>query len=229
MSKADPDAKAVDEFDLIARLMRPLTDGAPEALDLLDDAAVLAPRPDEDLVVTADMIVEGVHFLSSDPLDLVAGKLLRANLSDLAAMGAEPYGYFLTIAWPARCGWSERRPSPRVCAAIRTLFGLRLLGGDTVSTPGPFTLSATMLGRVPAGRAVLRSGARPGDLVLVSGQIGDGWLGLQVALASGEKRGPAQRQERPGPLPNARASFGSVRGPSRRRACGGGRVRRTHR
>ena len=82
----------VDEFDFIARLMKPLTRGAPEALGLLDDAALIAPRPGFELVVTADMIVEGVHFLSSDPLDLVARKLLRVNLSDLAAKAAEPYG-----------------------------------------------------------------------------------------------------------------------------------------
>ena len=112
---------AVDEFDLIARLMRPLTDGAPEALNLLDDAAVITPRLGEDFVVTADMIVEGVHFLHSDPPDLVARKLLRVNLSDLAAKGAEPYAYFLTIAWPAPASAGPNgKPSPPACGATRT-------------------------------------------------------------------------------------------------------------
>src|SRR3989338_5579775 len=96
------------EFDWIARLLRPLTRGAPEALDLLDDAAVIPSRPGFDLVVTKDALVAGVHFLPDDPLDLVSRKLLRVNLSDLAAKGAEPYGYFLTTAWPARTTWDDR-------------------------------------------------------------------------------------------------------------------------
>src|SRR3954463_8040343 len=95
-----PVTSAPDEFELIARLLRPLTNGAPEALDLLDDAAVLPSRPGYDLVVTKDMIVGGVHFLASDPLDLVARKLLRVNLSDLAAKAAEPWGWFLAVSWP---------------------------------------------------------------------------------------------------------------------------------
>ena len=88
---------ALNEFEQIARLFRPLTRGAPEALDLLDDAAVLAARPGFDLVITKDAMVAGVHFLASDPFDLVARKLLRANLSDLAAKAAEPFGYFLIV------------------------------------------------------------------------------------------------------------------------------------
>ena len=87
-----------DEFDFIDRLLKPLAQGAPEALGLSDDAALIAGRPGYELVVTADAIVEGVHFLHSDPPDLIAGKLLRVNLSDLAAKGAKPYGYFLTAA-----------------------------------------------------------------------------------------------------------------------------------
>lgn len=182
MSGSDSHPEGVDEFDLIARLLRPLTDGAPEALGLLDDAAVLSPLAGQDLVISADMIVEGVHFLPSDPLDQVAQKLLRVNLSDLAAKGAEPYAYFLTIAWPARCGWLERQAFAAGLRRDQDAFGLKLLGGDTTATPGPLTASATILGRVAQGQAVLRSGARPGDLVLVSGCIGDGWLGLQAAL-----------------------------------------------
>lgn len=182
MSSTDPQDPSVDEFDLIAQLMQPLTDGAPEALGLLDDAAVLSPKAGEDLVVSADMIVEGVHFLPSDPMDTVACKLLRVNLSDLAAKGARPYAYFLTIAWPTRCGRREREVFAAGLRRDQDAFGLRLLGGDTVSTPGPLTASVTIVGCVPAGGAVLRSGAKAGDLLLVSGRIGDGWLGLQAAL-----------------------------------------------
>jgi len=193
MRKGSSKGRAVDEFDLIARLMRPLTDGAPEALNLLDDAAVITPRLDEDFVVTADMIVEGVHFLHSDPPDLVARKLLRVNLSDLAAKGAKPYAYFLTIAWPSGFGWPEREAFAAGLRRDQDAFGLKLLGGDTVSTSGPFTLSATMIGKVPAGQAVLRSGARPGDVLLVSGWIGDGWLGLQAALGRAKSTDEASR------------------------------------
>ena len=96
------------EFDWIARLLRPLTRGAPEALDLLDDAAILPSRPGFDLVISKDALVAGVHFLPDDPLDLVARKLLRVNLSDLAAKGAEPFGYFLATAWPTGASWDDK-------------------------------------------------------------------------------------------------------------------------
>jgi thiamine-monophosphate kinase len=172
---------ALDEFEQIAKLFRPLTRGAPEALDLLDDAAVLPQRPGFDLVVTKDAIVEGVHFLTGTPPDLIARKLVRVNLSDLAAKGAEPYGYFLAVSWPAGFGWPQREAFAEGLRQDGAAFGLALLGGDTTSTPGPLTLSMTMLGWVPAGGAVLRSGAKAGQLLMVSGVIGDGTLGLAAA------------------------------------------------
>lgn len=197
--KVRPEGSGVDEFDLIARLLRPLTDGAPEALNLLDDAAVLPARPGFDLVVSKDMIVEGVHFLPADPLDLVARKLLRVNLSDLAAKAAEPYAYFLAVAWPARCGWPEREAFAAGLRRDQDAFGISLLGGDTTATPGPLAASATVLGWVPAGGARLRSTARPGDMVLVSGVIGDGWLGLQAARGEIDAPGALQRYRLPEP------------------------------
>ena len=170
-----------DEFGQIARLFRPLTRGAPEALDLLDDAAAIPSRPGFDLVVTKDAMVQGVHFLAGEAPDLIARKLLRVNLSDLAAKGAEPYGYFLATAWTPEFGWPERQAFAAGLAADGEAFGLTLLGGDTVSTPGPLTLSLTMLGWTPAGAMVRRNSAKVGDLVMVSGTIGDGWLGLLAA------------------------------------------------
>jgi thiamine-monophosphate kinase len=170
-----------DEFEWIARGLAPLAEGAPEAFGLLDDAAAIPSRPGCDLIVSKDAIVEGVHFLPDDPPDLVARKLLRVNLSDLAAKGAEPYGYFLAIAWPENYGWSEREAFARGLAEDQARFGLKLFGGDTVATPGPLTASLTILGWTPAGRMVRRTGARPGDVVLVSGTIGDGFLGLLSA------------------------------------------------
>jgi thiamine-monophosphate kinase len=187
------------EFDWIARLLRPLTRGAPEALDLLDDAAVIPSRPGFDLVVTKDALVAGVHFLPDDPLDLVARKLLRVNLSDLAAKGAEPYGYFLSTAWPTGTTWADRERFARGLAEDGETFGLTLLGGDTTSTPGPLTLTATMLGWVPQGRAVLRRGARPGDRLAVSGPIGDGWLGLKAARGEIDSPVLADRYRLPTP------------------------------
>lgn len=170
-----------DEFDTIAALLRPLAEGAPEALNLEDDAAVIAGRPGFDLVVTKDALVAGVHFLADDPLDLVARKALRVNLSDLAAKGAEPYGYFLSIAWPKDADWSARESFAAGLAGDQAAFGLKLFGGDTVATPGPLTISVTMLGWVKAGEMVRRNGARPGDLLQVSGPIGDGVLSLAAA------------------------------------------------
>lgn len=178
MSAADP---GPDEFGQIAELFRPLTRGAPEAFELLDDAAAIPSRPGFDLVVTKDAMVEGVHFLAGEAADLIARKLLRVNLSDLAAKGAEPYGYFLVTAWPRDFGWARRRAFARGLAEDGETFDLVLLGGDTVSTPGPLTVSVTMLGWVPSGLMVRRGGGRAGDLLMVSGTIGDGWLGLQAA------------------------------------------------
>ena len=171
----------LDEFESIARLFRPLTGGAPEAADLLDDAAFLPARPGYELVITKDAVVAGVHFLPGTPPDLVARKLLRVNLSDLAAKAADPFGYLLAVAWPAAWGEADRQAFARGLAQDQALFGITLLGGDTVSTPGPFTASVTAVGYAPTGTAVRRRGARPGDLLFVSGTVGDGWLGLQAA------------------------------------------------
>ena len=203
----------IGEFELIQRYLKPLAAGAPGAFDLSDDAALLAPPPGRDLVVTADAMVAGVHFLADDPPDLVARKLLRVNLSDLAAMGAEPTGYLLAASWPESIGQvtgqdtrgptgeSEDRVEdegePWIAAfaaglaADQAEFGVVLLGGDTTRTPGPMTLSLTAIGSVPAGRCLRRSTARAGDLVFVSGSIGDGALGLEV-LRDGLPRLPPE-------------------------------------
>ena len=167
---------APDEFEQIARLFRPLTRGAAEAFDLLDDAAAIPSRPGFDLVVTKDALVAGVHFAPDDPPDIVARKLLRSNLSDLAAKGAEPYGYFLMTAWPADFGWEQRQEFARGLDEDGLAFDVILLGGDTVSTPGPLMVSMTLMGWVPSGSMIRRAGAKAGDLLLVSGPIGDGWL-----------------------------------------------------
>lgn len=168
------------EFETIRRLFAPLAH--PEwGRGLRDDVAVVPSKPGHDLVLTKDALVEGVHFLPTDPLDTVARKLLRVNLSDLAAKGAEPFGYLLACHWSERCGWPERMTFVDGLRADQKAFGVALLGGDTVVTPGPASFSMTLLGWTPKGRTVGRAGARVGDLVFVTGAIGDGWLGVQAA------------------------------------------------
>jgi len=170
-----------DEFQLIADLFAPLAAGFPGALGLKDDAALLAAEPGFETVVTVDAMVAGIHFLPDDPPDLIARKLVRVNLSDLAAKGAVPFAVLLAAAFPRDVSddWL-RRFADGLAMDLRE-FGVALIGGDTVATPGPLTLSLTALGRVSAGRALLRSSARVGDTVWVSGTIGDGMLGLAAA------------------------------------------------
>jgi thiamine-monophosphate kinase len=167
------------EFALIARHFRPLA--GPGALELQDDAAVLTPPPGRDLVLTADAMVAGIHFLPDDPADLVGRKLLRVNLSDLAAKGATPIGYLMTVSTPRATPDAWFAGFADGLAQDQREYGVSLLGGDTTSTPGPISLSLTILGHVAPGQAVHRAGARSGDGIWVTGTIGDGALGLAVA------------------------------------------------
>jgi thiamine-monophosphate kinase len=149
-------------------------------LDLLDDAALLMPPPGRQLVLTADAIVEGVHFLPGDPPDTVGRKLLRVNLSDLAAMAAAPLAYLLTVSAPRSTEDEWFAAFAAGLAQDQALFGVGLLGGDTTSTPGPLSLTATCIGHVAPGGALRRAGAAAGDEVWVTGTIGDGALGLRA-------------------------------------------------
>jgi thiamine-monophosphate kinase len=168
------------EFSLIARHFKPLA--GPGSLDLSDDAAFLTPPPNRELVLTADAMVGGVHFLADDPPDLVGRKLLRVNLSDLAAKGAVPLSYLMTVSTPKGTPEAWFAGFAAGLAQDQAFYGVTLLGGDTTSTPGPISLSLTIIGHVLPGTAVQRSGARPGDEIWVTGTIGDGALGLAVAM-----------------------------------------------
>jgi thiamine-monophosphate kinase len=177
--RSDPDPPLPAEFALIARHFRPLAGSG--ALDLSDDAALLTPPAGRDLVLTADAMVAGVHFLPDDPPDLVGRKLLRVNLSDLAAKGATPLGYLMTVSAPRATPDAWFAGFAAGLAQDQTEFAIALLGGDTTSTPGPISLSLSALGHVAPGRMVRRTGAQAGDGIWVTGTIGDGALGLAVA------------------------------------------------
>lgn len=168
------------EFELIRKYFAPLAAGFSGALDLEDDACTYAVPSGHELVLTADALVEGRHYLASDPADRIARKMLRVNLSDLAAKGARPVGYLMTTALGPDIDEDWIGKFAAGLAADQQEYGISLMGGDTVATPGPTTLSVTALGIVPVGRALRRRGAKLGDRLFVSGTIGDGILGLKV-------------------------------------------------
>jgi len=190
-SSSDP-PRRLGEFELIAKLFAPLAKSA-GAFGLADDVATLSLPPGHELVAKVDAVVEGVHFFRDDPADLIAKKALRVNLSDLAAKGAAPIGYLLSLSVAP---WCTDEWLTRFAAGLgedQDEFGLSLLGGDTTATPGPLTLSVTALGSIEAGRTIRRGGAKPGDRVFVSGTIGDAGAGL--ALLKGAE-GPHSLSER---------------------------------
>ena len=183
------------EDRLIARFFKPLATH-PGALGLSDDAAFITPPPGCDLVLKTDAIIGGVHFFADDAARDVARKALRVNLSDLAAKGATPLGFLLSLALPKEIGDDWLSEFADGLRADANEFGCPLFGGDTDRTPGPVTIAISMFGAVPHGTMVRRAGAQAGDRVFVSGTIGDAALGL--ALRKGEGAGwklnAAQRQ-----------------------------------
>jgi thiamine-monophosphate kinase len=178
------------EFELIERYFRPLA-GDPGAFALGDDAAMIRPKAGEDLVLTTDFLGAGIHFFQDDPPESIARKALRVNLSDLAAKGAEPVGYLMALALPS--DWSEAwvRHFTSALRADQRAYGISLLGGDTSRAPGGMSISITAVGKLPRGSMVHREGARAGDLLFVSGTIGDGALGLRLRLGTIDEAPPA--------------------------------------
>ncbi len=211
------------EDDLIARYFAPIAGSA--GLALKDDAACLTPPPGADLVLTVDGLVAGVHFFPNDPPDHIARKALRVNLSDLAAKGAAPLGFLLTLALPAdwTATWLEGFALGLGDDAAR--YNCPLLGGDTVKTPGPLTLSITAFGAVPTGRMVRRTGVRAGDRTLCQRDDRRCGAGPAGPTRQGDPFGRSLRFPA-GALSAARAASRAERGHVGARPRRHGRVRR---
>ncbi|NNE57883.1 MAG: thiamine-phosphate kinase [Hellea sp.] len=167
----------MNEFDLIAKYFAPLA--GPEGLKLKDDAAHFSPPAGFDVVLTKDTMVEAVHFPAGRYGSEVAERLLRVNLSDLAAKGATPRGYLLSIAWPKNVDHVHMQDFANGLKSSNEKFKISLWGGDTVAIDGPAVFTATLVGTMPEGLSVTRSGARPGHDIYLTGYLGKGYFGLK--------------------------------------------------
>jgi thiamine-monophosphate kinase len=163
------------EFELIEKYFNRPTRRA--ALGVGDDCALIDVEPGQRLAVSTDMLVEGRHFLSTVAPERLGHKALAVNLSDLAACGAEPLAFTLALALP-RAEASFLAPLAQGLFALAEAHGIELIGGDT--TRGPLNICITVFGQVPPEHVLLRSGARPGHDIWVSGQLGDARLALEV-------------------------------------------------
>jgi len=190
-------AEPMGEFELIARHFKrapgPGSGARRAALGVGDDCALFAPDAGMQLAVTSDMLVEGRHFLATVPPARLGHKALAVNLSDLAACGAEPLAFTLALALP-RADEAFLAPFAAGLFALADAHGIELVGGDT--TAGPLNICITAFGQVPAGQALLRSGARAGDDLWVSGRLGDARLALEVFRGAVSLTGDAFEQVR---------------------------------
>lgn len=194
----------MDEFSFIEKYLAQLTFGNKEALFLKDDAAIFSPQAGYDFVITKDALVEGTHFFKNDDPYLLAKKLLRVNISDLAAKGATPYCCFLALILPKNTSEEWLKGFASGLRDDLSEFGCFLAGGDTTSHEGALALSLTIIGLVPSGKAILRSGAKNGDSVYVTGTIGDSYLGLVSASVNSTNASTSttSRYYLPQPRPN---------------------------
>lgn len=167
-----------DEFGLISKYFKPLAADFPGALGLTDDAALIAHKPGNQIVVTADALVAGIHFFPGDPADLIIKKAIRTNLSDLAAMGAEPVAILSCLCLPKETSVEWMELFAKGIKSDLAEFGIALIGGDLVATDGPLTIAITAFGEIKEKSAILRSNARSGDIIWVSGTLGDSAFGL---------------------------------------------------
>ena len=190
--QSDDDTLSAEDR-LIAELFAPLA-MHPGALALTDDAAFLAPEPGSEIVLKTDAIIGGVHFFAEDAGADVARKALRVNLSDLAAKGAIPRCFLVSLALPTGVDPAWLKSFAAGLRADSETYKCPLFGGDTDRTPGPITVAVFIVGSVPQGTMVRRSGAKPGDRIFVTGSIGDAALGLRVRKGADWKLSEAQRE-----------------------------------
>jgi thiamine-monophosphate kinase len=204
----DGDECVENETELIQSYLLPLAKDMPGAFGLADDAALLPREPMTDLIVSTDPIIAGVHFFPDDRADDVAWKALAVNVSDIAAKGAKPVAYLLTLALPEAPARNWLETFTQGLKAAQSEFGCGLIGGDTDRTPGPLSIGVMLFGSLPAGTFVPRNGAKPGDRVFVTGTIGDAALGLAIhrnpnlfanVLTDGDRRLLVNRYLRPSP------------------------------
>ena len=170
----------MNEFKLIDKYFRPLAQNRPEALNFQDDAAILNVPPGHELVVSSDILVAGKHFLLNEKPEFIAHRALRTNLSDLAAMGADPYCYQMCIAFDKKPSESWIKAFTGALAKDQRKFKIFCSGGDTTMAKGKFTVSISAFGLVRRGTAVKRNGAKPGDALVITGHVGDAYIGLNI-------------------------------------------------
>lgn len=202
---------------LIAEYFAPLADAWPGAFGLRDDCASLSPAPGHEIVIKTDPVRAGVHFFPHDPPADIAWKALAVNISDLAAKGARPLAYLLAVSFPEKPQHPWISQFAAGLAAAQDAFGCTLIGGDTDRAEGAMTLAVTVLGECPVGRMVRRDTARPGDVLYVSGTLGDAALGLALhsgapgasawPVAEGDRQALAQRYLQPEPRLGLRAAL----------------------
>ena len=210
--REDKTIASLGEFGLIKTFFLPtaVKKGGGVIIGIGDDAAVVAVPRTQQLVATTDTLVEGVHFFSDADPFLLGQKALRVNLSDIAAMGGSPQWYLISLTLPPATSVFWVGELARGMEETARQFGVTLIGGDTVSSRGCIVITITLMGLVGKDRGVVRSGAKPGDRILVSGTIGDAALGLalrsgKLTVADAEDRVHLQRRRQ---LPEPRVDLG---------------------
>lgn len=190
-------ATITSEEELIRTYLAPLARANEGAFGLRDDCAIYSPTPGTDLVISTDAIAAGVHFFADDRPEDIAWKALAVNVSDLAASAALPRVYQMALSFPDAPAHAFMERFSSGLADAQAAFGIVLSGGDTDRRPGPMTVTITAIGEVPAGFRLTRDGARPGDALFVTGELGDAACGLKLRRGDGDARAwPLASRER---------------------------------
>lgn len=205
------------EETIIQEYLAPLAAGYPGALGLKDDCAAITPTPGCDLVVKTDPVASGIHFFADDPPADIGWKALAVNVSDLAAKGAVPRAYLMALSFPEPPTRAWMAAFAAGLGEAQAAFGMHLIGGDTDRRPGPITVSITVFGEVATGRMVRRAAARAGDVLFVTGSLGQAALGLGLlkddhlgrswGLGGPDVQAAVRRYRRPQPRLAVRAAL----------------------